>query len=95
MRRLSAAQEAASLGEDLSSSGPTLKEATAWVRLDRHPNVTQAFFLERVLGRLQQFLEYVGGGDLRHWIGAASGADRPRRRIRSATAFRTSPAAGF
>jgi len=45
------------------------KEALAWVRLDVHPNVTQARMVERIEGKPFLFLEYVSGGDLASWIG--------------------------
>lgn len=46
-----------------------MQEALAWVRLDVHPNVTQARMVQRIEGRPFLFLEYVSGGDLGSWIG--------------------------
>ena len=46
-----------------------MREALAWVRLDVHPNVTQARMLETIGGKPFLFLEYVNGGDLGSWIG--------------------------
>ena len=46
-----------------------MQEALAWVRLDVHPNVTQARMMERIEGKPFLFLEYVSGGDLGEWIG--------------------------
>ncbi len=46
-----------------------MQEALAWVRLDVHPNITQARMLERIEGKPFLFLEYVSGGDLGSWIG--------------------------
>jgi len=45
------------------------QEALAWVRLDVHPNITQARMVERIEGKPFLFLEYVSGGDLGGWIG--------------------------
>lgn len=45
------------------------REALAWVRLDVHPNVTQARMVETIEGKPFLFLEYVNGGDLGSWIG--------------------------
>jgi tetratricopeptide (TPR) repeat protein len=44
------------------------REAEAWIKLDRHPNVTEAAFFEVVKGKPLLFLEYVSGGDLSRWI---------------------------
>lgn len=44
-------------------------EATAWVNLDLHPNITEARFLDVINGQPFLFLEYVAGGDLSRWIG--------------------------
>ena len=46
-----------------------MREALAWVRLDVHPNVTQARMVETIEGIPFLFLEYVSGGDLGDWIG--------------------------
>ncbi|MFA6110415.1 MAG: serine/threonine-protein kinase [Candidatus Latescibacterota bacterium] len=45
------------------------REVYTWLNLDPHPNVTRAWFVERVEGKLFLFLEHVGGGSLRDWIG--------------------------
>lgn len=47
------------------------QEALCWVKLDLHPNVTHAHFVERIAGRPFVFLEWVRGGDLSSWIGTA------------------------
>jgi len=46
-----------------------VREALAWIRMDVHPNVTQARMVEKIEGKPFLFLEYVSGGDLRSWIG--------------------------
>ena len=46
-----------------------VREALAWIRMDVHPNVTQARMVEQIEGKPFLFLEYVSGGDLRSWIG--------------------------
>src|SRR5580700_2890291 len=45
------------------------QQAQAWVKFDRHENVTKAEFVQRVNGKPFLFLEYVSGGDLSRWIG--------------------------
>ncbi len=45
------------------------REALAWVKLDIHPNVTEARMVEKIEGKPFLFLEYVSGGDLAAWIG--------------------------
>ena len=45
------------------------REALAWVKLDIHPNVTEARMVEKIKGKPFLFLEYVSGGDLAAWIG--------------------------
>lgn len=45
------------------------REALAWVKLDIHPNITEARMLEKIDGKPFLFLEYVSGGDLGAWIG--------------------------
>ena len=44
------------------------REAMAWLKLDLHPNITQARMVERIEGKPFLFLEYVSGGDLGAWI---------------------------
>jgi serine/threonine protein kinase/TPR repeat protein len=75
---------------ELTSEAQTVmftREATAWIRLDCHPNVTQAMFLLHlpdregrtlgsIIGKPHLFLEYVGGGDLREWIRSEHRGDR-------------------
>jgi tetratricopeptide (TPR) repeat protein len=46
-----------------------VREGLAWIRLDVHPNVTQARMVENINGKPFLFLEYVSGGDLGNWIG--------------------------
>jgi len=46
-----------------------IQESMAWLRLDIHPNITQARMFEKVEGIPYLFLEYVSGGDLGGWIG--------------------------
>lgn len=46
-----------------------MREALAWIRMDVHPNVTQARMIEKIEGKPFLFLEYVSGGDLKSWIG--------------------------
>ena len=46
-----------------------VREGLAWIRLDVHPNVTQARMVENIDGKPFLFLEYVSGGDLGNWIG--------------------------
>jgi serine/threonine protein kinase len=45
-------------------------EATAWINLDAHPNVTRAVMVQNIGGKLFLFLEYVPGGSLAEYIGA-------------------------
>ena len=45
------------------------KEASAWVNLDLHENITEARFLDVIDDKPFLFLEYVAGGDLSKWIG--------------------------
>ena len=45
------------------------REALAWIKLDIHPNVTEARMVEKIEGKPFLFLEYVSGGDLAAWIG--------------------------
>lgn len=45
------------------------KEASAWVNLDLHENITEARFLDVIDDKPFLFLEYVSGGDLSKWIG--------------------------
>ena len=46
-----------------------IQEATAWINLDVHENVTRARFVQMVQSKPFLFLEYVQGGDLSTWIG--------------------------
>lgn len=43
--------------------------AQAWVALGAHANVTRAHFVKQVEGQPLLFLTYLGGGDLRDWVG--------------------------
>jgi tetratricopeptide (TPR) repeat protein len=45
------------------------REALTWIRLERHPNIAQARFVERIEGKPLLFMEYVSGGDLAKQIG--------------------------
>lgn len=47
------------------------QEAHAWVNLDIHENIAQASFVKEIEGKPYIFLEYVGGGNLRRWIGSS------------------------
>jgi len=60
--------------DEVFAQSPTIadrfmREALAWIRMDLHPNVTQARMVEKIEGKPFLFLEYVSGGDLRNWIG--------------------------
>jgi tetratricopeptide (TPR) repeat protein len=54
---------------DPSTAERFRREATAWVNLDVHQNVTRARFIEQFDGKPYIALEYVSGGDLSQWIG--------------------------
>lgn len=45
------------------------KEASGWINLDVHPNVTRAHYVDEVECKPFLFLEYVNGGDLSSWVG--------------------------
>jgi tetratricopeptide (TPR) repeat protein len=45
------------------------REASTWIELENHENITQARFVENIGGKPFLFLEYVSGGDLSSWIG--------------------------
>ncbi|GEM_PF-1462849 len=45
-----------------------LREADAWVDLDRHPNIATAFYVREYEGIPRIFIEYVDGGSLAQWI---------------------------
>jgi serine/threonine protein kinase len=45
------------------------REATAWINLDSHPNITRAVRIENIDSKLLLFLEYVAGGTLADLIG--------------------------
>jgi tetratricopeptide (TPR) repeat protein len=45
------------------------QEATAWINLDAHPNVTRAVMVQIIEDKLFLFLEYVPGGSLADYIG--------------------------
>ena len=45
------------------------QEALAWTKLDLHPNIAQARFVQDIQHKPFLFLEYVSGGDLGGWIG--------------------------
>ncbi len=60
--------------EEAFAKGPLLaerfhREALTWVRLDSHPNVTRAHYVQVMGGKPYLFLEYVSGGDLAKWVG--------------------------
>lgn len=46
-----------------------LKEATIWSRFGFHPNLTNAFLVEKIEGKPLIFIEYVNLGDLNQFIG--------------------------
>lgn len=46
-----------------------LKEAIIWSRFGYHPNLTNAFLVEKIEGKPLIFLEYVNLGDLNQFIG--------------------------
>jgi serine/threonine protein kinase len=61
------------------SSHPTLqarfqREAEAWIKLEKHPNIVQALGFEYVHNKPLLYLEYVSGGSLR---AALQGAELP------------------
>lgn len=55
------------------------REATVWMELGSHPNITEAKMVESINGKPHLFLEYVGGGDLGQLIGSPKlTSDLPR-----------------
>jgi serine/threonine protein kinase len=54
---------------DRERAGRFAAECHLWVQLGRHPNVVQAFAVEKVEGRPHIILELVTGGELRRKIG--------------------------
>ncbi|MCP4346263.1 MAG: tetratricopeptide repeat protein [Desulfobacterales bacterium] len=46
-----------------------MHEAYTWINLDRHQNVTPAYYVQIVQGKPFLFMEYVSSGDLTRWIG--------------------------
>jgi tetratricopeptide (TPR) repeat protein len=55
--------------DDVFAESPTVailfeEEAYAWINLDTHDNIVQAFMLERIQGKPVVFVEYVKGKDL-------------------------------
>jgi serine/threonine protein kinase len=46
-----------------------VREATAWINLDAHPNIVRAELVEVVNDKPLLVMEYVAGGDLGEWIG--------------------------
>jgi serine/threonine protein kinase len=63
------------------------KEIHAWVLLGEHPNTVTARSCELVDGTLLLFLEYVGGGDLRSWIGSLRLTQDPVQMLRFGIQF--------
>ena len=61
------------------------REALTWVMLDRHPNITTAFWAERIEGFPCLVLEYVAGGDLAQALAGAGLA--PARALELALQF--------
>ena len=60
--------------DEIFASSPLIgarfeREALAWVKLDIHPNITEARMVEKIESKPFLFLEYVSGGDLAAWIG--------------------------
>lgn len=51
------------------------KEAAAWVNLDKHQNVTQAYMIHEIRGNPFLFLEYVPGGNLSQLINDLRGSE--------------------
>ncbi|MHC9543447.1 MAG: protein kinase [Vulcanimicrobiota bacterium] len=45
-----------------------LREADAWVDLDKHPNIATAFYVREYEGIPRIFIEYVDGGSLAQWL---------------------------
>lgn len=64
-----------------------LTEAQAWVRLDRHPNITQALFALEIAAKPLLFLEYIDGGDLSAWIGTPRLLEDKSQLLRLAISF--------
>ena len=64
-----------------------MREALAWIRLDVHPNVTQARMVEAIEGTPFLFLEYISGGDLGSWIGTPRLTEDVPQVLRFATQF--------
>jgi serine/threonine-protein kinase len=60
------------------------RESTAWIRLDHHPNVVQAYFALNLSERPHLFLEYVSGGSLRQWTAETRGRGAIRDGLRLA-----------
>jgi len=56
-----------------------LREADAWVDLDKHPNIATAFYVREYKGIPRIFIEYVDGGSLAQWIKGST--DRPLESI--------------
>src|SRR5206468_2044806 len=46
-----------------------VQEARTWIKLERHENICQAFFVKRIENEPFLFLELITGGDLQSWIG--------------------------
>jgi tetratricopeptide (TPR) repeat protein len=63
------------------------KEATAWINLDLHPNITEARFLHVIDGKPFLFLEHVAGGDLSRWIGTHHLTNNPVQVLRFGIQF--------
>ncbi len=61
-----------------------IRESTAWIRLDHHPHVVQAYFALHLAEKPHLFLEYVAGGNLRQWIAAKRNRGRVRDGLRLA-----------
>ena len=59
-----------------------IREATAWIRLDHHSRVVQAFFVLHFSGRPHLFLEYIPGGNLRQWMASVGGKTRVQDGLR-------------
>ena len=63
------------------------KEASAWINLDLHPNITEARLLHVIDGKPFLFLEYVSGGDLSRWIGTPRLTNNPASVLRFSIQF--------
>jgi tetratricopeptide (TPR) repeat protein len=73
--------------EDQAMHARFRREALAWIRLDAHDNITQAYQWEYLDNRPCLLMEYVAGGDLGQWIGSPLLTDHPDVCVRLAMDF--------